>query len=295
MLPAFDRVVVIFNPNSTGKAPELADELRACLAERLPGLPVTMSPTQRAGHGRDLAREAAAGGGRPLIVSVSGDGGYNEVVDGVMQAGNDDAVCAVMAAGNANDHRRTTRERPLVEAVVAGDVRRIDLLRLTVGTGADARVHHAHSYIGVGLTPVVAVDLEKGGKGSFREIVSVVRTFARFRPFSIELEDGSRHRIDSLVFANISQMAKYAVLSESGRPDDGRFEVITLPHTAKWRILGVAIRAATTGLGPQPSATHYGFTTLKPTPLQLDGEVLAVEAGTAVRVEVAPRALATIS
>jgi diacylglycerol kinase family enzyme len=295
LLPAFDRVVVIFNPNSTGKAAELADELRAGLGERLPGLPVTMSPTQRAGHGRDLAREAAASGGRPLIVSVSGDGGYNEVVDGVMQAGNAESVCAVMAAGNANDHRRTIRERPLVEAVVAGDVRRIDLLRLTVGTGPDARSHYAHSYIGVGLTPVVAVDLEKGGKGSFREIVSVVRTFARFRPFSIELEDGSRRRIDSLVFANISQMAKYATLSETGRPDDGRFEVITLPHTAKWRILGVAIRAATTGLGPQPSATRYGFTTLKPTPLQLDGEVLAVEAGTAVCVEIAPRALATIS
>jgi diacylglycerol kinase family enzyme len=217
------------------------------------------------------------------------------VVDGVMQAGNDDAVCAVMAAGNANDHRRTTREKPLADAVAAGDVRRIDLLRLTVGSGSDARVHYAHSYIGVGLTPVVAVDLEKGGKGSFREILSVVRTFARFRPFRIELEDGSRRRIDSLVFANISQMAKYATLSETGRPDDGRFEVITLPHTAKWRILGVALRAATTGLGPQPSATHYGFTTLKPTPLQLDGEVLAVEAGTAVCVEVAPRALTTIS
>jgi diacylglycerol kinase (ATP) len=295
LLPAFDRVVVIFNPNSTGKAPELAEELRAGLSERLPGMPVTMSPTQRAGHGRDLAREAAAGGGHPLIVSVSGDGGYNEVVDGVMQAGNDEAVCAVMAAGNANDHRRTIRQRPLIEAVVAGDVRRIDLLRLTVGAGPDARVHHAHSYIGVGLTPVVAVDLEKGGKGSFREIVSVVRTFARFRPFTIELEDGSRRRIDSLVFANIGQMAKYATLSETSRPDDGRFEVITLPHTAKWRILGVALRAATTGLGPQPSATHYGFTTLKPTPLQLDGEVLAVDAGTAVCVEVAPRALATIS
>ena len=292
---AFDRMVVIFNPNSTGRAPELAEELRAELADRLPDLPVTMSPTQHAGHGRDLAREAAAAGGRPLIVSVSGDGGYNEVVDGVMQAGNRDVVCAVMAAGNANDHRRTLRERPLADAVVAGEVYRIDLLRMTIGTGPDARTHYAHSYIGLGLTPVVAVDLEKGGKGSFREIVSVVRTFARFRPFTIELEDGSRRSVDSLLFANISEMAKFATLSEGGRPDDGRFEVITVPHTAKWRILGVAIRAATSGLGPQPTATRYGFTTLKPTPLQLDGEVVALDPGTPVCVEVAPRALATIS
>jgi diacylglycerol kinase (ATP) len=292
---AFDRMVVIFNPNSTGHAPELAEELRAELADRLPDLPVTMSPTQHAGHGRELAREAAAAGGRPLIVSVSGDGGYNEVVDGVIKAGNPDVVCAVMAAGNANDHRRTIRERPLADAVVAGEVYRIDLLRMTIGTGPDARTHYAHSYIGLGLTPVVAVDLEKGGKGSFREIVSVVRTFARFRPFTIELEDGSRRSVDSLLFANISEMAKFATLSDGGRPDDGRFEVITVPHTAKWRILGVAIRAATRGLGPQPTATRYGFTTLKPTPMQLDGEVVALDPGTPVCVEVAPRALATIS
>lgn len=289
----FDRVVVIFNPHSTGKAPQLAEELRADLANRVPTMPVSLSPTEKAGHARELAREAAPTG-RPLIVSVSGDGGYNEVVDGVMQAGKTDAVCAVMAAGNANDHRRTTREQPLAEAIAAGEVHRIDLLRLTIGTGSGARMQYAHSYIGMGLTPVVAVDLEKGSKGSIKEVVSVVRTFARFRPFAVELEDGTRGSFDSLLFANISQMAKYATLSEAGRPDDGRFEVIELRHTAKWRVLGVALKAATHGLGPQPTASHYGFTTLAPAPLQLDGELITLDAGTPVRVDMAPGALATI-
>jgi diacylglycerol kinase (ATP) len=227
-------------------------------------------------------------------VSVSGDGGYNEVVDGVMRAGNDQAVCAVRAAGNANDHRRVTRQRPLADAIVAGEVRRIDLLRLTVGTGPTAQVRYAHSYIGVGLTPVVAVDLEKGGKGSWKEIVSVVRAFSRFRPFPIKLEDGRRRNIDSLVFANISEMAKYATLSDDGRPDDGRFEVITQRRTGKLRVLGTVVRALTRGLGPQPSATHYAFTTLAPMPLQLDGELLELDADTLVAVDIAPRALATI-
>ena len=59
-------------------------------------------------------------------------------------------------------------------------------------------------------------------------------------------------------------------------------------------MLGVAIKAATRGLGPQPTATHFGFTTLKPTPLQLDGEVLALDAGTVVRVDIAPQALGMI-
>jgi diacylglycerol kinase (ATP) len=211
-----------------------------------------------------------------------------------MQAANPAVVCAVMGAGNANDHQRSTTGRPLADAIVAGQVRRIDLLRLTIGSGPETRTRYAHSYIGMGLTPIVAIDLEKGGKGSLKEIVSVVRTFARFRPYTIELEDGTRRAVDSLVFANIAEMAKYATLSAGGRPDDGRFEVITLPHTSKWRVLGVAMRAATRGLGPQPSATHYGFVTLTPTPLQLDGELLTLDADTAVSVDLVPHALPTI-
>jgi diacylglycerol kinase (ATP) len=289
----FDRIVIIFNPQSTGDAPASAEELRAELARRLPAVPLELRPTQHAGHAREIAREVA-GAGRPLLVSVSGDGGYNEVVDGVMQAGNDQAVCAVRAAGNANDHRRTTRERPLADAIVAGDVRRIDLLRLTLGSGPGAQSRYAHSYIGVGLTPVVAVGLENGGKGSWREIVSVVRAFSRFRPFPIRLEDGRRRTIDSLLFANISEMAKYATLSTDARPDDGRFEVVTQQRTGKLRVLATALRAATRGLGPQPSTTHYAFTTLAPMPLQLDGELVELDADTLVTVDIAPRALATV-
>jgi len=142
---------------------------------------------------------------------------------------------------------------------------------------------------------VVAVDLEKGDKGSLREMVTVVRSFARSRPFEIELEDGSRQRFDSLVFANIGQMAKAATLAEeTGRPDDGMFEVITLRHTAKWRILATAVKASITGLGRQPCVRSYGFTTLTPLPLQIDGEVMDLPAGTTVRVDIASQALRTV-
>jgi hypothetical protein len=76
-----------------------------------------------------------------------------------------------MAAGNAN-HRRTTGTKPLPEAITEGRVRRLDLLRLTTSTGTgtagDGPVY-AHSYIGFGLTPIVAVDLEKGSKGALKE------------------------------------------------------------------------------------------------------------------------------
>jgi diacylglycerol kinase family enzyme len=293
-VPSFDRVVLIFNPNSTGDAKELAEDLRADLARRVPELGVDLLPTEHAGHATELAR-AAAETGAPLVVSVSGDGGYNEVVNGVMQAANERAFTAVLAAGNANDHRRTTKERPIAEAIADGATSRIDLLRFTASGAGEDVVRYAHSYIGLGLTPVVAVDLEKGGKGSLREMVTVVRSFAKFRPFEIETEDGSRQRFDSLVFANIAQMAKVATLAEDqGKPDDGMFEVITLRHTAKWRILATAIKASTTGLGKQPSVRSYAFTTVTPLPLQIDGEVIDVAKGTTVRVDILPRALQTV-
>jgi len=287
---SFDRAVLIFNPHSSGNALEKAQELRDELSARLPELLVELVATQHAGHARELARDAAASG-RPLIVSVSGDGGYNEVVDGAMRSGNASAVCAVLAAGNANDHRRTTRERPLAEAIVIGKVARLDLLQLTI----DRESSYAHSYIGLGLTPAVAVDLAKSGKGSLRELAATVSAFAQFRPFEIERPDRTRERFDSIIFANIDQMAKVATLSEDdGRPDDGAFEVVTMRHTAKWKLLGTALRACTRGLGPQPSATEYAFTTIKAMPIQIDGEVLDLDAHAQVRIDIAPKALRTV-
>jgi diacylglycerol kinase (ATP) len=292
----FESITIIFNPNSTGDAPKLAADLQAKLARLLPyPADVTLQPTAHAGHAIELARDAAGSGQNVLVISVSGDGGYNEVVNGVMQANNPNAVCAVMAAGNANDHRRTTGTQPLEEAIAEGTVRRIDLLRIRTGDNEDAGAQYAHSYIGFGLTPVMAIDLEKGSKGALKEMVSVMRTFSKFKPFEIRQSDGKRRKFDSLVFANIAEMAKYATLSEAdGHPADGKFEVITFAHRAKWRVLLSALKATTQGLGDQPSVSSYRFTTLKPIPYQIDGEVKSVDARTPVIIESAPTALATL-
>lgn len=80
-------------------------------------------------------------------------------------------------------------------------MRAMDLLHLSTGNGA--QTVYAHSYIGFGLTPEVAVDTEKGNEGAWKEMVPAVRTFAKFRPFRIQHIDGVRQTIDSLVFADI--------------------------------------------------------------------------------------------
>lgn len=222
---------------------------------------MTLAPTEYPGHATEIAREAA--GGRPtLVVSVSGDGGYNEVVSGAMSGAEHGGVTvAVLPAGNANDHRRATRHRP---------------------------------YIGLGITPVVALELKKGRKGSLSEIVTTMREFAKFRPFEVTLESGERQRFDSLVLANIAGMAKYAKLSDDGDPTDGLFEVAIMPHSGRLRLLARAIGAATRGLGRQPRRTRFTFTTTSPMPVQLDGEVLELGAERKVIVEIAPRAVVVV-
>lgn len=287
MARPYDSVEIVFNPNSTGNAPGRAKELAAELADRAPELPVMLRPTEHAGHGREIAR-AAARQGHPLVVSVSGDGGYNDVVNGLMESGADQVYAAVSAAGNANDHRRVTKRRDLATAIAEGAISRLDLLKMSVDDGREPR--YAHSYVGLGITPVVALELEQGGKGSIREIISTIRSFARFRPFEIETPDGGE-RFDSVIFANIREMAKFAEISEQGRPDDGLFEVIILRHTAKWRVIATAIRAAVRGLGPQPTAREYRFRTKDPMPVQVDGEVADLERGVSVTVEIVPGAL----
>lgn len=285
----FDRILLIYNPS--GRAPAiLAEELRAELGGRLPGTPLSLRPTAFPGHGRALA---AAERGRPLLVSISGDGGYNDVVNGAMDAGGQ-AVCAVMGAGNANDHRRSTRTLPITDAIVRGDVRRMDLLRLTVGEGPGQWSRYAHSYVGFGLTPLMAIGIEAGVKGRFTELLSVARALRGLTPLEITRADGARAVLDSLILANITRIAKYGRISEAGFPDDGMFEVVILPHGAKWRIALMALRAVTVGLGVQASVPSYRFTSTDPIPLQIDGEVMTVGAGTPVLVESRRQTLATL-
>lgn len=269
------------------------DELQRDLAAGVPDLEVELRPTDFAGHARDLARSVAAAG-RPLIVSVSGDGGYNEVVNGVMDVPGSKAVCTVVAAGNANDHHRSMPATPLPEAVRDGPVRHIDLLRITFGREQPAQVHYAHSYIGFGLTPLMAIGIESGGKGKFLELLSVARTLSDLRPFELVRADGATACFDSLILANISRMAKYGTVSESVGPDDGRFEVVTLPHAGRWKMALMTLRAVTLGLGNQPSVSSYAFTTRDAVPCQIDGEVRHLPASTHVLVESAKGALAVI-
>lgn len=290
----FDRIVLIYNPSPAKVPMYLAQELHETLSKRLPAVPVLDRPTQYAGHARKIAREEARFGD-PLLVSISGDGGFNEVVNGVLDIPTSNAVCAAMPGGNANDHHRNTNSRPLVEAILHAPIKNIDLLRLTVSNGSEDWSRLAHSYIGFGLTPLMAIGIEAGRKGALHELISVARTIRGLRPFTIVRSDGARATMDSLVLANISGMAKYGKISESSGLVDGKFEVVMLPHASKWRIALMTLRAVTIGLGEQPSVSSYAFWLQQTTPVQADGELMQISFGSKVVVDSVPNSLRVIS
>jgi diacylglycerol kinase family enzyme len=296
----FSHITIIYNPNSTGPSRAMAERLAAKLTAAGPGAyapeQVELVATAHAGHAEELAEAAARAHQRPLIVSSSGDGGYHEVINGVMTAvrSGHPAVAAVLPAGNANDHRRTLARAPLGDSILAGRTTRIDLLEVDIAAPDQRSLRYAHSYAGLGLTPVVAAELNRHTLNALRELLIVVRTFAKLQPVTLCDAAGRTIRLDSLILSNINQMAKTLTISHTGRPTDGRFEVTAFPAGSKWRLLMRLLRAAVSKLPANARVTEYSFTVVKHAPMQLDGEVTELPAGTRITVKIAPAALETV-
>lgn len=295
-MPSFDHIAIIFNPGSTGDAPQLAENLAEAIDKNHEtiGIKAALTPTEYAGHAIELARDVALKYKRPLIVSVSGDGGYNEVINGAMQAKqqspNARPVTAVVGAGNANDHRRVMRDEPLIELIKAGEPRSFDLLHIAASAKGYDLSRYAHSYIGFGVTPQVGNELNKHGKSLFQEIKTILKTYRAYAPFTIE-RDGGKILLDNLLFANINEMAKLIKLDDENTVRDGKFEVIELRHRSKLRMLGTLLRAAVVGLKNTPSYQTYHLKCLEALPIQLDGEIEKLPANCDVTVTSAARAI----
>jgi diacylglycerol kinase (ATP) len=296
-MPHFTDIAIIYNPNSTGNAEDMAKEIKRELKTALPDISCALLTTQSAGHATELAYDFATNHQKPLIISSSGDGGYNEVINGLLTAQQEGAtpIAAVLPAGNANDHARTMHDLPLIDLIKQGAVTELDILKITTKhTGSPETSRYAHSYIGLGLTPTVAVELNKHTLNSFRESLIVIKTFWNLRPVRIITSEGKHHELDSLICSLIPEMAKVLTISEKAKPRDGLFEVTTFEHNHKLKLLFRLARGVVKSLGAQNRTDQFGFSVVSPTPIQLDGEVMELKAQTEVDVSICPRLLKTV-
>lgn len=259
-------------------------------------LEVELVPTERAGHAEELAYRFVKEEPSALVVSVSGDGGYHEVVNGAMRAAEEQGVrprLAVLGAGNANDHFRAMEESPLVQAIVSGSIRRLDLLRLRMAPPGQEEIHRfAHSYAGLGLSPTVAVELNRQELDRIKEVAISWQTLRRAETFAA-LVDGKKRRYNSLIFGNIDRMAKVLSLDPEADPGDGRFEVVAIQARGFWGLLVSLARSAILRPRPDLRTDRFSLTVIDESPIQLDGEIIHLPAGTRISVTSAAGAIET--
>jgi diacylglycerol kinase (ATP) len=294
-MPSYTRIAIIYNPKSTGHGEERARELHAFLTSALKNNRIELIATKRAGHGTQLAYRLARKHRSPLIISSSGDGGYHDVINGALQAQDEGAtpICAVFPAGNANDHARTLHTDRLEKLILRDKPENIDILKTTITYRRKQTVLYAHSYVGLGLTPAVAAELNKHDLNAFWESFVVVKSFFKNRPVRL-LIGGKRQSFDSLICSTIPGMAKLLKLKSSGKPVNGQFQVFTYEHRHRVRLMLHMLLGMFRPIGESSRTTSLTFRTLSQTQMQLDGEVKKLRRGANVTVSIAERQLRTL-
>lgn len=292
----YSDVAIIYNPISTGDAPGNARRLHRQLRAAFPKVHVELLPTEDAGHADTLAYGFAGKHKNPLIISASGDGGYNEVINGALRAQEEGAkpICAVLPSGNANDHARSVQQQPLLQLIKKGRIIELEVLQLEARSTGGSQSRYAHSYIGIGLTPKVAVELNRHKLNTFKEAWILVKTLWSLQPVRISL-NGKNMEIDSLTCSIVSGMAKVLTISPTAHLQDGLFEVATLRHRAKPVLILRLLKAAITHLGVSRRTDRFMFTLLEPSPVQLDGEIMHLPKNTKIQVTVIPGLLRTLA
>jgi YegS/Rv2252/BmrU family lipid kinase len=239
--------LVIVNPRSGGgRAGRTFAEVKAVLEHRLG--PVDVAFTAEPAHAIELA-SGAAGKGTELVIAVGGDGTLHEVANGVLDAGvGDRTAVGYVGQGTGGDFRRTLgvehRLDAYVEAIASGRRLAVDAgkLRYRGRDGKDATrwfVNILSAGMG-GLVDQYVSDTTKvlGGKAAYfwastRALANCQR--ARLR-CDVSL-DGERHErsVDTFMIAicNGRYFGSGMHVAPMAKPDDGRFEVVSMDAPGK--------------------------------------------------------------
>jgi diacylglycerol kinase (ATP) len=239
--------LVIVNPRSGGgRAGRTFGEVRGVLERRLG--PIDVAFTAQPAHAIALAREAAENG-TDLVIAVGGDGTLHEVANGVLDAGvRDRTAVGYVGQGTGGDFRRTLgiehRLDAYVEGIASGRRLAVDAgkLRYLARDGKEATrwfVNILSAGMG-GLVDRYVSETTKvlGGRAAYfwasaRALASCRR--ARLRcGVSLEGERHERH-VDTFMIAicNGRYFGSGMDVAPMARPDDGRFEVVSMDAPGK--------------------------------------------------------------
>jgi diacylglycerol kinase (ATP) len=239
------RPLVIVNPRAGGgRAGRTLGQVRGVIERRLG--PIDLAVTERPAHAIDLARDAASGG-RSLVVAVGGDGTLHEVANGVLEAGGGAAV-GYVGQGTGGDFRRTLglehRLDAYVEALASGRDRRVDAGRVRYrATDGTTRTRWFVNILSAGMGGLVdeyVLETSRafGGKAAYfwasvRALIGCKR--GRLRCDVTLGEAHYERRVEAFLIAvcNGRYFGGGMHIAPMAKPDDGRFEVVSLDAPTK--------------------------------------------------------------
>lgn len=248
--------LVIVNPASADGAtrdvwPKIASDLRTHFGA------FAVAFTDAAGHGRQLALDAAKQGTK-LIIACGGDGTISEVVNGIIEA-NTECELGVLPGGTGGDFRRTLRMPTNIaaagRALQKGRTRTIDAGRVTYMTDNGER--ETRFFINVASFGMSTAVLDKTASGEARKWIpgfaprkltsklsyaaATVQTTLSSTPTEVHVQldelPERRLRVAEFCVANARFYGGAMKIAPDAKLDDGRFDIITIGDASAFRIL----------------------------------------------------------
>jgi diacylglycerol kinase (ATP) len=304
------RTLVIVNQRSGGgRAGASLGQVRALLERRLGS--VELQCTERPGHAIHLAREAASAG-QALIVAVGGDGTLHEVANGILDAGAR-TVLGYVGMGTGGDFRRTLgiehRLDAYVEAIANGRDLPVDVGKLRFrapdGTAASRWFINIVSAGMGGLVDRYVAETTKSLGGGAAYFLASLRALAACERGRVRCgvafgDDRSERRVDTFMIAicNGRYFGSGMHVAPMAKPDDGRFEVVSMDAPSKLAFASFSRRIYDASHLTAPGVQHFACDRLtielenerarRVFLLDVDGEPLG---GLPLEVDLVPRAL----
>jgi diacylglycerol kinase (ATP) len=276
------RTCVIFNPAARG---EKARRFRRHLDEI--GAESTLKQTTAAGEARTLAAQAVREGFE-IVVAAGGDGTLNEVLNGIGDApdGFQRVRLGVLPLGTVNVFARELniprKLEPAWQTIRRGRETRIDLGGIDyTRNGTPARQYFAQ-LAGSGLD-ARAIELVnwplKKKIGPLAYVIAGLRALAQAQA-RITVSDGARTLIGELVLIGNGRLygGTFAVFPQADLRD-GVLDVCVFPRVNWLTLIRCAPGLLLRGFLPvKPverfSSASFTLTSMAPTPLEVDGELL---------------------
>jgi YegS/Rv2252/BmrU family lipid kinase len=172
------RAKVILNPHADHGRGRQCQAVIEAAARPFGGVTVVL--TEYAGHGRELARQAAAEG-YDMVVAAGGDGTVSEVVNGLMRGEKAAAQLGIIPIGSGNDLAWSLAISEDVaiatERLFTGQTRMLDLARLEDDHGR-SRIFDNNMGIGFDATIVIESQNITRVHGFLMYLMATLRTIA---------------------------------------------------------------------------------------------------------------------